>query len=171
MMMSMKKKKEEVHHHPSHIVVLLVHHHHQPLLQTDQWLLDIGVTGGTESMKRVGETTEGVTAIVQNGKCSTVGAEAVVHHKDQDNRDLLLTTKWWHNIPSLPQCNNNQVQVSDMNSHLVFLANLALILTSFVCVYCKFSWQIKIYTPHKYKWNNCNIFHIKTYNLYLLLIC
>jgi len=46
MMMSMKTKKEEVHHHPSHTVVLPVHHHHQPLFQTDQGLLDIGVTGG-----------------------------------------------------------------------------------------------------------------------------
>lgn len=45
MMMSMKTKKEEVHHHPSH-TVLPVHHHHQPLFQTDQGLLDIGVTGG-----------------------------------------------------------------------------------------------------------------------------
>jgi hypothetical protein len=38
--------------------------------------------------KRVGVNTEGVAVIVQNGKCSTVEAEAVVHHKDQDNRGI-----------------------------------------------------------------------------------
>jgi len=43
---------------------------------------------GTESKKRVGVTTEGVAVVVQNGKCSTVEAEAVVHHKDQDSRGI-----------------------------------------------------------------------------------
>jgi len=55
--------------------------------------------------------------------------------------------------------------------HLVFLANLGLKLTSFVNVYCEFSWKIKIYIPHKYKWSNLNIFHIRMYNFFLLLIC
>jgi hypothetical protein len=46
MMMSMMKKKEEVLHHLSHIVGLPVYHHHQPLLQTDQGLLDTDVIAG-----------------------------------------------------------------------------------------------------------------------------
>ena len=39
-------------------------------------------------MKRVGGTTEVVMVVVLNGKCSTVEAEAGVHHKDQDNRGI-----------------------------------------------------------------------------------